>query len=83
MFDIYWAMANLDVNVDKLLECYREYMQFVVEKPPTQKQFLMNMNEKMNDSEFLSDIHAIIRPAVVYDNVKAYELVRMKILEKI
>ncbi len=83
LFDLYWALANLDVDVDKLLTCYREYMQFVVEKPPTQKQFLMNMNEKMNDSEFLSDIHAILRPGIVYDNAKAYELVKTKILEKI
>jgi len=83
LFDLYWAMSQLDIDTDKLLACYREYIQFVVDKPPTQKQFLINMNEKMNDVEFLSDIHAILRPGIEYDTPQAYELVRTKILEKI
>jgi len=83
LFDMYWAMSQLDVDSDKLLASYHEYIQFVVEKPPTQKQFLINIDEKMKDAEFLSDIHAILRPGIEYDNAQAYELVRTKILEKI
>lgn len=83
LFDIYWALANRDVKVNKLLTSYREYIKFVVNKPPTQKQFLINMNEKMNDKEFLGDIHAILRPGTDYDISTAFQLVKTKILEKI
>ena len=83
LFDLYWAITHLDVNSDKLLASYRDYIQFVVKKPPTQKQFLLNMEVKMNDKEFLGDIQAILRPGIKYDNALAYELVKTKILEKI
>ena len=32
------------------------------DKPPTQKQFLVNMEEKLIDREFMEDIHALLRP---------------------
>ena len=58
-------------------------MDFSVENPPTKKQFLANMEEKMKDKEFLQDIHSILRPEVVYDNLKAWEIVRNELIEKL
>ena len=43
LFDLYWTMINHDVDVEKLLHCYKTYMEYSVDKPPTQKQFLANM----------------------------------------
>ena len=40
------------IDVDKVLECYRRYIEFVVEKQPTYKQFVQNMELKMHDPEF-------------------------------
>jgi predicted nucleotidyltransferase component of viral defense system len=83
LFDIYWAYANHAMDTDKLLTCYNEYMQFVVDKLPTQKEFILNMEEKMKDKEFTSDIQMILRPGIEYDNGKAYEFVKKEILEKL
>jgi len=83
LFDLYWALTNQDVNINKLIQCYKIYMKYSVDKPPTQKLFLSNMEEKMNDREFLDDIYIILKQGVEYDNRKAYELVRTEILEKI
>lgn len=58
-------------------------MDFSVDNPPTKKQFLANMEEKMKDKEFLQDIHSILRLAVVYDNLKAWEVVRKELIEKL
>jgi len=58
-------------------------MDFSVEYPPTKKQYLANMEEKMKDKEFLQDIHSILRPKVVYDNVKAWEIVKKELIEKV
>ena len=58
-------------------------MQFVVDKLPTQREFIQNMEEKMAVREFTNDIHVILRPNVVYDNTVAYELIKKQLLEKL
>lgn len=83
LFDLYWALSDQIIDKEKLITCYKEYIKFVVGKPPTAKQFLLNMEEKMNDQEFEKDIFAILRPGVKYDHHKAYEFVKTELLEKI
>lgn len=80
LFDLYWALTNHNVDTGKLIQCYNAYMEFSVDKPPTQKQFLQNMEEKMEDEEFLSDIHGILKPVVEYDNKKAWEAVKIRLM---
>jgi hypothetical protein len=58
-------------------------MEFVVDKLPSQAEFLLNMEEKMRDREFTNDIHVILRPGIEYDNEKAYEFVKNELLEKL
>ncbi|MGI6573493.1 MAG: nucleotidyl transferase AbiEii/AbiGii toxin family protein [Fermentimonas sp.] len=82
LFDLYWALTNYNVDIDKLIECYNAYMEFSVDKPPTRKQFMTNMEEKMQDEEFLSDIHSILKPEVEYQNEKAWKTLK-KLLESI
>lgn len=83
LFDLYWALKNQEVDTEKLISCYRAYMKFSVDKPPTQKQFLNNMEEKMTDREFLEDIHIVLKPGVEYNNDEAWKVVRKEIIEKI
>ncbi|NJO87520.1 MAG: nucleotidyl transferase AbiEii/AbiGii toxin family protein [Chloroflexia bacterium] len=83
LFDLYQALNLHQLDNDKLIQCYQEYMQFVVGKPPTQKQFLLNMDEKMKDKEFNADIMALLRPEIKYDNEKAYEMVKAELIEKL
>ncbi len=37
LFDLYQALNLRALDNNKLIQCYQEYMQFVVDKPPTQK----------------------------------------------
>ncbi|NND07466.1 MAG: nucleotidyl transferase AbiEii/AbiGii toxin family protein [Saprospiraceae bacterium] len=83
LFDLYHALTNLDLDTDLLVKCYKEYMAFSVHKPPTQKQFLRNMEEKLEDPDFNGDIYALLRPGIEYDQSQAYELVRTELIEKI
>ncbi len=76
LFDLYWALTNHEVDTNKVIKCYKAYMNYSVDNPPTQKQFLANMEEKMTDKEFLVDIHSILKPEVEYDNLKAWDLIR-------
>mgnify|MGYP000312731365 FL=1 len=83
LFDLYWAILHNDIDPSKVLECYHKYMSFVVEQPPTYKQFLANMEEKMKDHEFLSDMVAIIRPNIDYNATEAWEKIKTTLIEKI
>jgi hypothetical protein len=57
-------------------------MEFSVDKPPTQKQFLVNMEEKMVMKEFRDDIYLILKKEVQYDDGEAWEMVRKELVEK-
>jgi predicted nucleotidyltransferase component of viral defense system len=83
LFDLFHAMTQLDVDTQKLVDTYREYMKFSRGQSPTQKQFLLNMDEKIEDPDFGGDIYALLRPGIEYDQNIAYELVREILIEKI
>ena len=83
LFDLYWAYQHHKVDTEKLLQCYRKYMNFSVKQPPSRKEFLISMEEKMQNKEFTDDIHIILRPSVEYDNQKAYEFIKKELLENL
>ncbi|MGB4957882.1 MAG: nucleotidyl transferase AbiEii/AbiGii toxin family protein [Saprospiraceae bacterium] len=84
LYDMYIALMQLkDLNLDEIIHCYKEYMNFSAGTSPTQKQYILNMAEKMTDTEFLGDITALIRPGAKYELSLAYELVSKSLIEKI
>jgi predicted nucleotidyltransferase component of viral defense system len=84
LYDLFIALAQKpDLDLDALLHSYREYMNFSVEKPPTQREYILNIEAKMKDTEFLGDTTALLRPDVPYDPQIAYELVKTRLIERI
>jgi len=84
LYDMYKALIHKpDINKDALLHCYHEYMDFVVDEPPTQKVYLQNIEAKIQDDEFAGDITALLRPTEKYNQITAFELVKVELLEKI
>jgi len=81
LFDLYKALSMQSVNVENIIHCYREYIGFVVDNPPTQKEYLQNMELKMQDSEFLDDTNLLLRPDDKYNPFEAWELVRSQLIE--
>jgi predicted nucleotidyltransferase component of viral defense system len=82
LFDLYWAMIHRDIDTGKVLQCYKSYMEFSVDKPPTQKQYLANMEEKTGMKEFTDDVHLILKKGVQYDDREAWKLIRKELIEK-
>jgi hypothetical protein len=66
---------------DMVEQCYKKYMDFSPGKPPTKKQYLTNIEEKMKDDDFLGDTKALIRPEEKYNPSQAWEIVRLELLE--
>jgi predicted nucleotidyltransferase component of viral defense system len=84
LFDLHRAVAfTRNLNVDNLIACYMEYMKFSVGHAPGKKQYIENIEAKMQDSEFLGDIKALIRPDEQYNQDAAFEIVKSIILERL
>lgn len=58
-------------------------MEFSVGKAPSQKEFLLNMEEKQQDSLFTGDMEALLRPPLEYDQEAAFDWLRSEVLVRI
>jgi hypothetical protein len=77
------ALDYGEINIEKILECYYKYMEFVVEKAPTYKQFVQNMELKLQDSEFLDDTDILLRTgADKFEPQRAYDMVKNTFIDK-
>jgi len=55
----------------------------VVDNPPTQREYLLNMEQKIEDEEFLGDTEMLLRPDENYNPLEAWNLVRSQLIEKL
>jgi len=83
LFDLYKALSTQSVNIESIIRCYCEYIGFVVDKPPTQKEYLQNMELKMQDKEFLDDTNLLLRLEDKFNPTEAWELVRNQLIERL
>lgn len=81
LYDLYKALIANKVDISELSHCYHKYMNFSVHKPPTKKEFLLNLDNKMKDKDFIGDTVALIRPEEEYNIFVAYSRVREELLE--
>jgi predicted nucleotidyltransferase component of viral defense system len=82
LFDLWKALTTAKVNPELVIKCYKEYMSFSLEKAiPTKKQFILNLEAKRNDAEFLGDTVALLRPEEKYNQDEAFELVLKNLVE--
>lgn len=82
LYDLYKALITKDLNIDNVLQCYKRYMDFVVEHIPTYKEFIINMADKMQDVEFLGDTQQLLRPDENFNPQEGYNTVRQLLIDK-
>ncbi|WP_405336219.1 nucleotidyl transferase AbiEii/AbiGii toxin family protein [Fibrobacter sp.] len=84
LFDLQVALDKGSVDAQKVMDCYNRYMDFSVGKPPSYKQFMQNMELKMQDSEFLGDTELLLRPdADKFDPERAFQMVRETFIDRL
>lgn len=83
LFDLYYALTHADVQPEEIIRCYRKYMEFVVSQPPTYKQFILNMEEKMKDPDFLEDTKSLLHPNEGFNPLEGYELVKNILIDRL
>lgn len=82
LFDMFKGLTARECDLTKILNCYKRYMEFVVDRVPSYKEYMQNMKEKMTDIEFLTDVNTLLRPDEKYDPQEAYQLVYDKLIDK-
>lgn len=82
LFDLYYANQNAEIDLAEIISCYNEYMSFVVEKPPSKKEFLDNIELKEKDQDFLGDMEALLRIGLEYNSEDAFEWLKTELIEK-
>lgn len=83
LFDLDYSRLNKELNLDEVIECFREYISFATKKnPPSMKVFLRNIEEKENEEEFTGDMEGLLRPEIKYNQKEAFEWLKAEVIEK-
>lgn len=82
LFDMWYAITLNDVSPQIIIEAWNFYMKEEANNI-TQKEFLENMEKKIVDPDFLSDMEGLLRPSLSYNIMEAYEFVKTNLLKKI
>lgn len=80
LFDLDYARIHLKLDYDLIQRCFNEYMTFSVGRVPSQREFLLNIEEKENDPDFTIDMEALLRPEIKYDQKQAFKWLKNKML---
>lgn len=80
LFDVYTALITGKLALDRVMTAYDRYLRFVASHAPTYKEFVLNMDEKMLNPEFLGDTTGLLRPGLTFDPQPAWEKVRDEIV---
>lgn len=73
LFDLHHIISGQNPDIKQIIKSYELYMNESVGYVPTQKQFLMNMDEKRADKRFTADIEGLLRKEVRYSREEAFD----------
>jgi predicted nucleotidyltransferase component of viral defense system len=84
LFDL-WKILTLvpEIDRERVMQSYERYLGFTASHLPTYKEFVMNMEEKLQDEEFLTDTQMILGPQVEYNPQVAWEKVKTELVERL
>lgn len=84
LFDLDYSRLHLELNVEQIIKCFKEYTTFSTGKrPPSQREFLLNIEEKEQDPNFTGDMEALLRPEIKYNQEAAFDWLKSELINKI
>jgi len=75
LFDLDWAVRTQKVDVNKIVTAFKSYLQFQG-NTVTAKQYLLNLQLKLNDYTFQHDLDNYLRPGISYNLLAASENIK-------
>lgn len=82
LFDLWLTFSQQKIKISKIVKSFHMFMNHVGCQVSS-KEFIKNMEAKMIDREFRNDTTALIRQEIQFDIDKAWEIVRLNLIEKI
>jgi len=83
LFDMQLALMSGKLDVERVMDCYQRYMEFVVDQVPTYKQYVQNMTLKLQDPEFIGDTDLLFRVGTQqFDPVTAYNMLKESFIDR-
>lgn len=83
LFDVYTALISGKLDFDRVMTAYDRYLRFVSSHAPTYKEFVMSMDEKIKNPEYLGDTTGLLRPGLSFDPQVAWEKVCDEIVSRL
>ena len=82
LFDLNYAHLNMKLDYKKIITCFKEHTTFATgNRPPSKKEFLLNIEKKENDTNFSGDMEALLRFGIEYNQETAFEWLKNELLE--
>jgi predicted nucleotidyltransferase component of viral defense system len=81
LFDLYAAL-EAEIDTDIALRCYSEYITISNGLVPSKKEYLENLEAKMQDDDFYNDTYKLLRSRLQYDPAVAFNLVKLDLIDK-
>jgi len=84
LFDLNYSQQNADLDYMEIVNCFKKYTSFATgKKPPSRKEFLLNIEEKEKSSEFAGDMEALLRSEIKYNQSEAFNWLKNELIERI
>lgn len=84
LFDLDYSRLNMELDIDQIIKCFKEYTTFSTgNRPPSQKEFLLNIEEKEQDPDFTGDMEALLRTGIKYNQEEAFKWLKSELINKI
>lgn len=84
LFDLFYSNQKMVLNYEQIINCFKEYTSFATGKrPPSKKEFMLNIEEKEHSAEFIGDMEALLRPDVKYNQSDAFNWLKKELIEKL
>ena len=84
LFDLDYSRLNTVLDLDQIVHSFKEYISFATgNRPPSKKEFLMNIEQKENDPIFTGDMEALLRPEIAYNQKDAFAWLKNELIEKL
>jgi len=82
LYDLFKALKiNDSLSKEKIIQVFQHYMKHEVTGIPSKAAYLKNLEDKMNDTEFLGDTTALLRPDETYNPIEGFALVKKELIE--
>lgn len=82
LFDLWFALAHCDCSPEEIILCFLKYTEHNGVKIE-RNDLLANLEDKLSDKRFLSDVPSLLRTGLDYDHAIAFDHVSKRLLELI